>query len=480
MVSIKDDEVKLLDAASYWDMNVRESDRAIKSDLGDKKTQVTNIGAAGKNLVRYAAVGHDEAGRFGGRGGGGAVMGHKNLHSIAVRGSNKVDVQDPPELRDQTKQEIKDYKTPGGAMEPWSKGGTPNFFSIAWESGSAPSYNWADDVYGKYDADKISWPGEFDQILKKTDTCHICAIGCRRVSHGGRGKTDAKYEIEDGVEGVEYENMTMLGSNCGIHDLWAINKINDLCNLYGLDTISTGGTISFAMECFENGLLTKDDTDGLDLRFGNADAEIELIHKIANREGKIGNLLAEGSRRAAEIIGNGAEKYAIQIKGMELAAHDPRSFQGGTGHYATTTSGGRHTEGLSEALERFGGTNPDLGLNDKYDGFSSLNKGGIVKATEDWTSVIHVMGWCMFAHDFGGYLGSEEHFMKVFNSVTGMNMDLKEAMLIGERVINLRKAFNMRHGCTREEDTLPERLQKLPNKRAENQVCNLEEVDAGK
>jgi aldehyde:ferredoxin oxidoreductase len=271
--------------------------------------------------------------------------------------------------------------------------------------------------------------------------------------------------------------MTMLGSNCGVDNIWALNKINDLCNLYGLDTISAGGTIAFAMECFERGLIDKKDTDGLDLRFGNADVEIELLGKIARREG-FGNILAEGSRRAAGIIGNGAENYAIHVKGMEIAAHDPRSFPiGGGPHYAATVTGGRHTEAITVAYENFGAISAALGCPEPWKKSDTKQMVYITKLYEDWTAMLNMMGYCQFSGD-GAYGAKDDELnhVKAYNAVTGLQISVHDSLVIGERVFNLRKAFNMRHGCTRSEDTLPKRLMKESNKRAGGAVVDLSET----
>ncbi len=157
------------------------------------------------------------------------------------------------------------------------RGGTPGAaFASGWEQGDTMSYNWQDEHFREYDPEKISWPGGFEKVLAGTNTCYSCAIACRRVSNAG---PEGPYQIEQGVEGIEYENMTMLGCNCGVDDIWAINKANDLCNLYGLDTISAGSTIAFAMECYERGLIDKKDTDGVELRFGNGDVVNTMLGK---------------------------------------------------------------------------------------------------------------------------------------------------------------------------------------------------------
>jgi len=468
---IKDGKAELRDARDYWGMNAREVDRALKRDLGDKKIQVACIGPAGENMVRFAAVMHDEAGRAAGRMGGGAVMGYKKLKAIALRGSKEVPVHDPDKLKALMK-EISKFYAKDESVVSFRNGGTPSYFESGWVIGDTPAYNWANENWKEYDPKAIAWSEGFQKIYQGNRTCYVCAIGCRRISLKGEGK----YALDEGgVEGLEYENMTMLGSNCGITDIYALNKINDLCNLYGLDTISAGSVISFAMECYERGILTKEDTDGIDLRFGNADAEIEMLRKITYREG-FGNILAEGVRRAAGIIGRGSDKYAIHIKGVELAAHDPRAFQGGGPHYACTISGGRHTEGITVIWEPFKTPYPELGIQGGLDPTTTKGKGRLAKLLEDWWCFINAGGWCLFSSDILRYIGRMSAYTDTLSAVTGMKVTVKDAMIYGERIFNLRKAFNMRHGCTREEDTLPERLLKEPNKRANNSVVKLEET----
>ncbi|MEM4311874.1 MAG: aldehyde ferredoxin oxidoreductase family protein [Nitrososphaerales archaeon] len=468
---VNNEQVEIRDASAYWGMDARKVDRALKSDLGDKKIQVACIGPAGENLVRFAAVMHDEAGRAAGRLGTGAIMGHKQLKAIAVRGNKPVPVAEPDRLKELMK-EISKHYAKHEEVTSFRRGGTPSYFASGWEIGDTNSYNFADENWGEYDPKAISWPGNFDKVLVGNRTCYVCAVACRRISGAGEGE----YKLDEGnVEGLEYENMTMLGSNCGITDIYALNKINDLCNLYGIDTISAGGTIAFAMECYERGIISKEDTDGIDLRFGNADAEIEILRKITYREG-FGNILAEGTRRAAGIIGNGAMKYAIQIKGVELAAHDPRAFQGGGPHYACTITGGRHTEGITVIWEPFKIPYPEIGIYGGLDPQTTEGKGRLAKLLEDWWCFINVGGWCLFSSDILRYIGKMTNYTDAFSAVTGLKYTVEDAMKLGERVFNLRKAFNMRHGCTREEDTLPERLLKEPNKRAGNSVVKLDET----
>jgi aldehyde:ferredoxin oxidoreductase len=465
---INNDSIELRDASAYWGMDAREVDRAICKDFGDKKIEVSCIGQAGENLVRYASVMHDDAGRAAGRCGVGAVMGFKRIKAVAVRGSKDVPVADLDALNEVMKEVLEHYKTET-IVKRMREGGTVASYEGCMLIGDSPTYNFANEQFGIFDEERIkrlAWPGGFEKVLARTNTCFKCAIACRRVS----GKGEGKYRLKEGnVEGIEYETLSMVGSDCGIDDIYAINLMNDLCNRYGMDTISTGATIAFAMECYERGILTKDDTDGLELKFGNADAAIDLIHKITKREG-LGNLLAEGSRRAARMIGKGAEKYAMHVKGLEIPAHDPRAFQSGGPHYACCPVGADHMEGIALGVEAFGMKFPEIEVSKDYDRFSTKWKADLAKRFEDWWAFLTAMGWCLFTAFRYGKL---ERFIRAFNAVTGKNIKLNDAMIIGERIYNLKRAFNSKHGITIEEDNLPERLLKEPNKKANSSVVKL-------
>ncbi len=260
---IRDGEVRFGDASPYWGMNARDADRSLRKDLGDDRIQVSNIGQAGENLVRFAGILTDEANRIAGRCGVGAVMGFMRLKAVAVRGTGRVRVADPEEFRKISNDVIK-FVREDKNVQMFSKGGTPHYFGPLWQIGDTPGFNYS---ARPLDPEPLSWPGGYETILSGTRSCYPCPIGCRRIST----VTEGPYAFEPKVEGPEYETVSMLGSNCGVSDPRAVAKANDLCNLYGLDTISTGGTIAFAMECFERGLLTKEDTDGLDLRFDRED-----------------------------------------------------------------------------------------------------------------------------------------------------------------------------------------------------------------
>jgi aldehyde:ferredoxin oxidoreductase len=452
-------EANLLNAEQYWGMTARESDRAIRSDLGDKEIKAATIGQAGENMVRYASIMNDEAERAAGRGGVGAVMGFMKLKAVAVKGDQKPSVKEPEILREIYKEVLAEIKENDSKVY-FRKGGTPRWLTPGWDLGDTPAYNWTGSEFGGHGdpgIKNLAWPGGYEQILVGTRSCHVCPIACRRIITVDSGR----YQTEANVEGPEYETQAALGPNCGIDDVKALAKINDLCNLYGMDTISLGGTISFAMECFEKGLITKEDTGRIELKFGNADSVIEITREIAFREG-FGSILAEGSRRAAKIIGKGAEEYAIQVKGMEMAMHDPRAFQGGGPHYACAPTGGRHTEGHTLGLEVNGGREL-LGYPEPMDRFSTAGKAQAAKVIEDWWTIVSAMGWCIFADKPWGY-PSEELFVRAYAAITGIQMTIPDALRAGERLYNLMKIFNVRHGATRAEDTLPRRLLILPTK----------------
>jgi len=438
---INDGKCELRQANQYWGMDAREADRAIRADLGEKDAKAATIGVAGENLVRYAGIVNDEANRIAARCGVGAVMGFMKLKAVVVKGQSRISVANPEALRNLSR-DITTHVRSNDDLVSFTKGGTPSFFEMVWEIGDVPAYNWSrGDFGGEGDpgVSKIAYPGGYEKIFSGNRACYICPIACRRLSTVKEGP----YSFEEKVEGPEYETMAAFGPNCGIDNIECIAKLNDLCNLYGLDTMSAGSTIAFAMECFENNLLTKDDTDGIELRFGNCDAAIEVLNKIVKRDG-FGDILAEGTRRAARLIGKGAEAYAMEVKGLEIAMHDPRAGQAFGVHYACTPTGGRHTEGLPFGQEMSG------------DRFSTEGKAAVAKTSEDWTAFHKSTGFCEFASEMSAY--NNDNTIEVFNAVTGLSLDYNKALLTGERIFNLKKSFNVQHGATKEEDKLPKRL----------------------
>ena len=449
---IEDGEIQIRSAKHLWGKQTAEVQEAIRTELGDGRIRVLQIGPAGENLVRYAGLTNDLR-HFNGRTGMGAVMGSKNLRAVAVRGSTRYQkmAYDSKALmalgRTLAKRvkesplawSLQDTGTPG-LVEPLNTGGilpTRNFLQGAFEG-----------------VDDIKWEVYEEELLTARRSCYACAIRCKR-------------EVQvDGVESVyggpEYESVGSLGPNCGVGDIHAIAKANELCNAYMLDSISTGMAISFAMECFEHGLLTLEDTGGLDLRFGNAEAMLTMVEQIALRKG-LGDLLAEGVMRAAEKIGGDAHYFAIHVKGQELPMHDPRGkYNVGMG-YAISEIGADHlvvahdsmlasAEGIPfKNAQPLGFTEaqPARSLNDeKMRQFYILEK---------ITSFEKVIGYCFFGPAPRSYIQLEEVLESV-NAASGWNLSIDDILEIGERATNLARVFNAREGFNRDDDTLPERL----------------------
>ncbi len=325
--------VEIRDGAFAWGLETGDADAAIKADCGDPKARVALIGPAGEHLVRYAGIVTDRS-HFNGRNGLGAVMGAKNLKAIAVRGAPRLAVHDAERIRELARtgarlvgehplaRILRDQGTPPG-LEMNNAAGA--LATNNWQSASFPA------------ADRIGGAILNQKYLVKRGSCYSCPVGCKRVVavDGERIQVDPRYG------GPEYETLAAFGSNCGVDDFEVIAKANELCNRYGLDTISAGMTISFAMACFEEGLIGREDTGGLELRFGDGEVVLALVEQIAHREG-FGGLLAEGSVRAAASIGGGADEHVLAVKGQEIPMHDPRVKTGVGLQYALSPNGADH------------------------------------------------------------------------------------------------------------------------------------------
>jgi len=414
-------EPELKDASHLWGKTTLETETAIREELSDKNIKTALIGPAGENQVRVACILNDITHAYG-RSGMGAVMGSKNLKGIAVRGKK------PPAIADQEK--IKEIARWVG--QNYSKGmqdlGTSGGLMGLNEGGGLPTRNFREGVFEG--AEAISGQTMRDTILINRGTCYACPVKCKRVV-----KVDEPYQVNPEYGGPEYETLGSLGSNCGVDNLAAISKGNELCNAYGLDTIGVGTIISFAMECFENGLITEQDTDDVQLKFGNADAMVKMVEMIAKREG-IGDLLAEGVKRAAEKIGKGASEFAIHIKGQEFPMHEPRFKQGMGLGYAVSPTGADHLQGMHDAGSR------DLGP-DKVRTFLYR---------QFWSSVRNCVGICVFLPY------SHEQLAEIINAITGWNVTDWDMMKVGERGLAMTRAFNVREGFTKADDVFPQRI----------------------
>jgi aldehyde:ferredoxin oxidoreductase len=443
---IDDGSVEFRDATHIWGKSTYETYDIVKEEVGDVTAQVVCIGPAGENLVRFATIDADVH-RQAARCGGGAVMGSKKLKAIAVRGSGDIEVAKLDEFL-RLAEEFTDIlkKTPDTRM--YSELGTPSCVPFANSEALWPYRNWQDQVFNDA-VNEYKGETQKERLWVKHRSGFACCMQCEKVAILRKGP-----RVGEVVHGIEYETLAMIGVNCGFADLDALAYANFLCDYYGLDTISTGTVAAFAMELYERGILTKEDTGGLKLEFGNYEALHKLIELIAFRKG-IGNILAEGVKRAAERIGKGAEKYAIHVKGLELPAWAARGAPGMGLQYATVDRGGCHQRGWPIMYEVGG-----LAL---YDGtiverLSIKGKAKAVKWEQDLTTAMGTLVLC----DFTRFGTNPKYFSMALSLATGWNIDFNEFMKIGERVWNLIRMFNVREGISRKDDTLPRRFIEEP------------------
>jgi len=431
--------VEIRDAAHLWGKRTAEVERILKEELGDERIRVTQCGLAGEKLVRYACVTNDIT-HFAGRTGLGAVMGSKKLRAIAVRGTGQVQLADRDKVRQAARWLSDNVEDRLGGMR---RDGTDGGLLDLSESGALPTRNFQQGSFEG--ARKITGETMTDTILVDRDNCFACPVYCKRVV-----KVTGRYEVDPVYGGPEYETVGALGSCCGIDDLEAIAYGNQLCAAYGLDTISTGTTIAWAMECFERGLLTTEDTGGLEVCFGNTEAMVTLIEQIAHREG-FGDLLAEGCLRAARKIGRGTERYAMQVKGQEMPMHEPRIRFGQDLGYATSATGADHIHNIWDgAYESEGRAIQDmrrLGILETMPAdYLGPEKVRLAKYQIDWQVFKNCVGLCVFMpYD-------REQMRDIVQGVTGWNTSIFELMKVGERALAMARAFNYREGFTAQDD----------------------------
>jgi aldehyde:ferredoxin oxidoreductase len=437
---VHDGEAEIRDAASLWGKTVSETEAGIRSELGDEHVQVAGIGPAGERLVRFACIMqgcHDAAGR----GGLGAVMGSKNLKAVAVRGHTLPPLVDADKVKEIRRQLTHPYSQ--------SEFGTGGPYMVPNErAGDLPIRNFRDGVFPE--VSQIHGGVIKDTIRIGMEGCFACPVRCKKVV-----KCEEPYNVDPVYGGPEYETLAALGSDCGIGDLRAIAKANERCNAYSMDTISTGSTIAFAMECYEKGLITKADTGGLELTWGNADAMLQLIELIARREG-FGDLLAEGTARLSRKIGPASRSFALHVKGLEPGMHDPRIGSGlalgfmvsptGADHCVIMPDGPLSNEVPFQPFHALGWTRPP-GANEL-----SPHKTAIFRQAQFWNIIADSLVVCQFPNI------SFDQTVELVKAVTGWDTGLMELMQIGERIVTLMRLFIVREGVTRADDLLPERF----------------------
>jgi len=458
-----DDEVfQLKDATDLWGKNVSETTELLKQKLG-ATFNIASIGIAGENQVRYAAIMNDLH-RAAGRCGVGAVMGSKRVKAIAVRGSQKIQIADKKAFKNVADKqfELLGESILSAGLEAY---GTNLVLDMVNVCGGLPTRNWQTGVCSF--VEKINGEALSEKVLVRPVGCFACPIKCGRDSEIREGPYTGKKG-----EGPEYESVGTFGAMCDIDDLEAITMAHYLCNDYGLDTISTGSTISFIMECFERGMITKESAEGMEIYFGDSKNMIELIHKIAGREG-IGDLLAEGTRRIAQRLGQGSERFAMNVKGLELPAYDSRGAKITGLAFATANRGGDHITAYVQGPTYL--ASPFLVVEDseiKDPLKEDPKEAKVVKEMEDALTVFDAAGSCKF---MGMSLDAKE-WSDIIKTLTGWQFTVEEFRKTGERIYNLERAYNVREGLTRADDTLPKRLLEdpLPEGPAAGQVNKLE------
>jgi len=445
---IRDGEAELRDAEHLWGMAVGECEDALQAELGDRAVRTAIIGPAGENLVRYAAVVNDRS-HFAGRSGVGAVMGSKLLKAIAVRssrGNNRMAIADPAGVRQLVTWMREHLDLVAGLHDTGTAYGVKSLNA----GGGLPSFNFR---AGRFEhAEPLNGETMRDTILIRRDTCAACTVRCKRVV-----EATEPYRISPEYGGPEYESIAALGSCVGVGDPLVVAKTNELCAAYGLDSISTGATIAFAMECFERGLLTEADTGGLALKWGDGPLTVDLVEAIAYRRG-FGDRLAEGSARLAESIGEAARPYAMHVKGQELPMHEPRIKHAHGVGFSLSPTGADHVHNLHDTLVR--GESRHLDLVRSFD--PTLQPMETTVLNEDkmrlYYHIVHYWHFldCAVVCLFLPY--SPQQLVDLVNAVTGWDVDLDEIRRVGERSITLARVFNMREGLTAADDTLPARM----------------------
>lgn len=449
---LHDGEAELRDARHLWGKITGEVDNILKEELDDDKIEIAQCGPAGEKLVRYAGV-INMSNRANGRTGMGAVMGSKKLKAIVVRGSNKPAIADPERLKELAKWGPKNFEDSGvytlGTL------GTAGIVVSQDEDGGLPTRNWSSGTFEG--CESLDGRIMYDTILKERDTCYACTVRCKRVVE----ITDGPYKVDPYYGGPEYETLATFGSYCGIDDLAAVSYANQLCNMYGMDTISCGATIAWAMDCYEQGIITKEDTGGLELSFGDAQTMTRLTEMIGKREG-FGDLLAEGSARAAAKFGPDAEALVVTAKKQEFPAHMPQVKRSLALIYAVNPFGADHMSHEHDPSYRdYPERLSKLGLNDpQEDRVLNEEKVRFALTTQYTYSCLDTVNMCQFVFGPAWQLYGPDQMVETIQAITGWDVTLEELQTVGERRLNLLRAYNSREGLDRDYDRLPKKLEK--------------------
>ena len=453
---IDNGKVQIKDARHLWGQDTAVAEETIRQENGNPSLKVAVIGPAGERLARMAGVMNDR-GRAAARAGIGAVMGSKNLKAVACSGKMKPEIFDRPKVQRMMKELAREVKeNPSGMFQVLSAVGTPGAMPMHMSDHDVPIKNWSGNNVEDFPESKwgaVGWDG-MAKYFKKKYFCTACPLGCGSILE----VEHQKYGVRDSHK-PEYETLAAFGPLCLNDHAESLIYANELCNRYGLDTISAGATVAFAIECYENGLISQEEADGLELRWGNSDAIVELLRKMCVREG-IGDLLAEGAKRAAEKIGRGAEKFAMHAGGEMLSMHDPRCFPGWGATYISDAAPSRHVRG-GTAFAEHGGVNEiayrAMGVPLRMERYDPTDKGKYHAILAGWQHWVNTSGVCLFGID-----GMPISFLDCLKAITGWDITYPEIVETGKRITTLLHAFNVREGFRPSDFKLPERVNGNP------------------
>jgi len=440
---INEGEAELRDGSSLWGLEVGECQDRMREATGEPQAKTALIGPAGERMVRIACVINDLT-HVAGRSGMGAVMGSKNLKGVAVRGRNPPELSDPDRVKELARSLVKRVETEARGLHEYGTGAAMDAYA---KTGNLPTRNFRDG----------DWPHakEIDAIAIKEKhrvgmgTCYSCAVRCKKEV-----ELVEPYRVERRYGGPEYETLGALGSDCGVSDLPAICKANELCQRLGIDTIGAGTTIAFAMECYEEGIIDDETTGGVKLNFGDAEAMLKTVELIGKREG-IGDILAEGSRRASRVFGEESRRYLVEVKGQEAPMHEPRLKRGLGLGYAVSPTGADHCHNLHDTVmnaRSYDSLRP-LGIYEEVPVYSlGPDKVRLFKSQMQ----MRVLANCLSVCQFPPWRFSE--YRDLVQAVTGWDVSMHELVQVAERTLALARIFNLREGFTREDDWLPPRF----------------------
>ena len=454
---INEGRFELRDAAHLIGKITGEVDHILKEEIGDRKIEILQHGPGAENGVLFSSL-VSMSNRHVGRTGMGAVMASKNLKAVVVRGTKKVEVFDSKSLVALNRTGPAGIKE-NGDMDGLAEHGTAVVTMFNNSIGCLPTYNYNEGQFER--AEGVSGELMSETILKERDTCYACVVRCKRVVE----VTEGKHKVDPYYGGPEYETLGTFGSYCGVDSLEAVAYANQVCNQYGVDTITCGATIAFAMDCYENGLITKEQTGGIELKFGDADAMLAALDVIVKNEGPLGKVLSQGSERAAKAWGNGADEYLITVKGGEAPAHMPQAKRSLGLIYAVNPFGADHQSSEHDPYyeEGIGDFNLDrlkmIGLGDPQPAYSlTPEKVRFAYLSELFYSMMDSAELCQFVYGPTWTLYTAEDTVTMIKAVTGWDITVDELLAVGARRLNLFRVFNAREGFGRKDDKLPKKF----------------------